>query len=194
MRTRLAVLTLLIAIAATSLVTADERDSYVWKRNASTTTMFHGDLDDVRRLTSLYGSEYVWTRQSGREYVITDRAVLDEVATIFVELDRAQAPMDAVQERMRPHQRAMDRAADRMEALAERLEDEDLSDSVRATIERQMHEVEKEMERVEAQMEIVEHEIERLSTVIEAKAEKVERKFEALVDRAIREGKAKRVN
>lgn len=193
MRTRLAVLTLLATISLASIVTAAGNDSYVWKRNDATSTMFNGELDDLEKLNSRYGSEYIWARQSGREYVITDRTVLNETAVLFADLDRTEAPMRGLEHRMRPHERAMERAAERMETLAGQME-RDLSGSAREKVRRQMQDVQEEMEQVQKKMEAVQREMQRLSTVIQSKSEKVERDFIALVNRAIRDGKAKRVN
>ncbi len=195
MRTRLAALTLLVTVTAASLATAGSGARYVWQRGQGSMVMMNGNLDEIGRFRKQYGNEYIWIRQpNGAQYVITDRAVLNEVAAAYAELDRAQAPMEQLERRMHPHEEEMDRLSDRIEALAEQLGDENLSDARRRDLERRMNAIEKEMNRVEEKMESVSGEMERLSDVIERESAKAERRFETIVARAIRAGKAKRVH
>jgi len=194
MRNAIALLTLLVAVTTASIVTADDRASYVWKRgNGTSTIMIHGDLDDLDRLKQWTG-EYVWTKQpNGVQYLITDRAVLAEVANAFADLERAEAPMRDVERRMRPHEREMEKIERRLDAIGDQLDDENLPDAQREELERKMHAIEDEMNRVEEKMEVVEAEMERLEKIIDAEADKAEKKFEAIVNRAIRAGTATRV-
>lgn len=195
MRNAIALLTLLATVTAASIVTAGDRASYVWKRgDSSSMTMIHGDLDEIGRFKNQWGNEYVWTRQpNGHEFVITDRAVLAEVAKAFAALNAAQAPMQEAERRMRPHERELHRIERRLDAIADQLDDETLPESRRDDLERKMRAIEEEMERVEEKMEVVEREMERLETIVDAEADKAEREFETIVAKAIRAGKASKV-
>lgn len=196
MRNAIALLTLLATVTTASIVTAGDRSSYVWKRgDSSSMMMIHGDLDDLGRFKNQWGNEYVWTRQpNGQQYVITDRAVLTEVAAAFAALNAAEAPMREVERRLRPHEREMNKIERRLDAIADQLDDEYLPESQRDELERKMRAIEEEMERVEEKMEVMEREMERIETIVDAEADKAEAKFEQIVDRAIRGGVAKRVN
>lgn len=197
MRYRLLAVLLLAAaaVAGTFASFGDSRTSYVHRRGDRTTMMtISGGIPDLNALTRRYGSEYVWARQEGREYIITDAAVLAEVRAAFAKLDEVEAPMRGLEERMKPHEREMEKIESRLDALADQLDDEDLSDSARDAIEEKMQAVEKERQAVEDRMEVVEREMETLSDRIERHAEAAEAQLEQLVNRAVRSGKALRLD
>jgi chromosome segregation ATPase len=196
MRNAIALFTLLTALTAASIVTADDRASYVWKRSDGTSTItIHGSLDELGRLKNQWGSEYVWTRQAnGTQYVITDRAVLNEIAAAHADLDAAEIPMREAEARMRPHEREMNKIERRLDAVSDQLDDEDLPEAEREELERKMQAIEEEMDAAEKKMEVVEREMERLETIVDREADKAEKKFEEIVDRAIRDGRATRID
>ena len=194
MRTRLLAFVLLAAAVSLIVFAAQgsSQSSYIYKRGDS--TYLRGSLDDLKALLGRYGNEFVWTRQGGREYVITDRAVLDSVRNAFAELDALQIPLHEVEERLKPHDRELDKVERRMDALSDELGDENLPESTRATMERQMEAVEEEMRQIEDRMRVIEREMERLEKEMERVEEAAEEKFERIVERAISQGKAKRVD
>jgi prefoldin subunit 5 len=194
MRTRLTVFVLLLAAVALIVIAApgSTKSSYMYKRGDS--TYLRGSLDDLKGLTGKHGNEFVWTRQGGREYVITDRAVLDAVRVAYTELDALEKPLHELEKRLRPHERELDRVEQRMDALSDQLGDEDLSESTRDAVERQMRAVEDEMRQVEDRMRVVEREMERFEKEMDRVEEAAEAKFEKIVERAIAQGKAKRVD
>jgi DNA repair exonuclease SbcCD ATPase subunit len=194
MRTRLLALVLLVAAVATLVIAAPRstKSSYIYKRGDS--TYMSGSLDDLKALQGRYGTEFVWTRQGGREYVITDRAVLDSVRAAFAELDAKERPLKEIERHLEPHERELDRIERRVDDLDDELEDEDLPESTRATLERQLQVAEDEMRKVEDRMRGLEQELERVEREMERFEEAAEAKFERIVERAIDDGKATRVD
>lgn len=194
MRIRLLASVLLAAAVALIVVAApgSTESTYIYKRGDS--TYMRGSLDDLKALSGRHGSEFVWTRQGGREYVITDRAVLDSVRAAFTELDVLEKPLKEIERRLDPHERELEKVEHRMDRLSDQLDDEDLPESTRTNLERQMEAVEEEMRRIEDRMRGVEREMERFEKEMERAEEAAEKKFEQIVARAIATGKAKRVD
>jgi hypothetical protein len=95
---------------------------------------------------------------------------------------------------MKPHEREMEKIESRLDAITDQFDDEDLSDSRRATLEEKMRGIEAEMRRVEEQMRVVEREMERVEREIDKHHEVADKRFEEVVMRAIRAGKGQRVD
>jgi peptidoglycan hydrolase CwlO-like protein len=193
MRTRLLAFVLLLAAVATIVIAAPDssQTSYLYKRDGN--TYLRGNLDDLKEVAGRSG-EFVWTRQGGREYLITDRAVLDSVRAAFAELDAKKQPLKEIERRLQPHERELDRVERRVDELSDALDDEELTESTRANLERQLHAAEAEMRAVEEGMRSLEEELERLERGMERIEEAAEAKFERIVERAIAAGKATRVD
>ncbi|HEX8620045.1 MAG TPA: hypothetical protein VF911_20865 [Thermoanaerobaculia bacterium] len=195
MRTRILTILVLVVSAAMSVLSASERTSYIYKRGDSTTMMkVDGDLPNMKTLFKRFGNEFIWTRQGARQYVVTDAAVLTEVRGAMAKLESVEAPMKALEARMKPHTRQMEAVSKQMEALAGRFEDGDLSAVTEKSFEQKMQALDKEMKAIEARMEGVEREMERVTKDIDKHAAIAERRLEEIVVRAIRGGKAVRVD
>jgi chromosome segregation ATPase len=195
MRNRLLVLLVALTAAAATVLSARETLNYIYRRGDRTYMRSDGDgLANLKALEKRYGSEFVWVRMDGKGYVIGDPSVLASVREIFAELDRLEAPMHQVEQRMKPHEREMERIESRLDAVTDQYDDEDLSDSRRQTLEAKMHDLEEEMHQVEKQMSGVEREMEKLEREMEKHEAVVEARFEEAVTRAIRAGKAQRLD
>jgi predicted RNase H-like nuclease (RuvC/YqgF family) len=194
MRTRLLAFALLAAVLATAVLAGSRRDAwaYIYKRNGSLS--MSGNIEGVKALSGRYGDEFVWTRQGTTEYVITDRAVLDDVRGAFRELDSYEEPLRKLEERLRPHERELEKLETRLDAVSDQLDDEDLPESTRATLERQMEGLENEMHAIEQRMHGVEEEMDRLDDKMERIEDAAEEHFHKIVEQAIASGKAKRVD
>ncbi len=193
MRTRLLAFVLLLAAVATIVLSADSsKSSYIYMRDGQ--TYMRGNISDLEALAGRSGKEFVWTRQGGREYVITDRAVLDSIRAAFAELDAKKQPLEDVEERLEPHERELNRVERRIDDLSEQLDDEDLAESTRANLERQLETAEEEMRKVEAGMADLEREMERLERELDHIEDAAEARFEQIVQKAIAAGKGTRVD
>lgn len=194
MRKTLLVLLVVLIAAAATVLSAREKMSYIYKRGDTTYMRSDGDLSNLKAIQKRYGSEFVWVRDGGDTYVLTDPAVLASIRGIFSELDRLNAPMREIEERMKPHEREMEKIESRLDAVTEQLDDEDLSDSQRDSLESKMHGIEAEMRQVEKRMNEVERELDRMEREMDIQEEAAEKRFEDVVTRAIRAGKAQRAD
>jgi DNA repair exonuclease SbcCD ATPase subunit len=197
MRIRLLASALLLAtVTGTLLFASDSKSNYIYKRGDRTTMMgAWNNFDELKRIDARYGNEYVWTRQNGREYVITDRNVLDEVRAITAELDQIEAPLRRLEERLRPDENELEKIERRADAISDQLDDDDtLSSARRSELQRQLRALQAEMRVVAKRMKVIEIDIDRLDAIVDVKTDRMEEQFEGIVARAIRAGKAKRVN
>ncbi len=179
-------LILLLALTAS----AGQRFSYVYTRDsASNWTIARGNVDDIVRLKKRYNGAYVWAQVDGREYLIRDAAVLDEVR-------RAARPLEALE----PEQRSIDRRIKPLERQQEKLEDEldDLTDkdddeALTAADHVRIRELRSQIRDLERQLRPLEQE----ERQIDQREEELDRVFddevERIVRRAIRLGTAERV-
>ena len=194
MRTRLLAFLLLLAVVATIVIASPHssgKTTYLYKRGDS--VYLNGNVSELENLGD-YGNEFVWTRQNGRSYVITDPAVLATIRAAYAELDAKEKPYKDIERRLRPQERELERIEERVDELGDQLDDEDLSESKRAALERQLHDAEAEMRQVEARMRDVEKELERVEKEMDRLQDAAEERFERMVDQAIAAGKAKRVD
>ena len=193
MRTRLLAFALLLAAVATIVLASDSsKSSYIYMRGGR--TYLRGSINDLKALSGRNEKELVWSRQGGREYVITDPSVLATIREAYADLDAKQKPLKAIEERLKPHERELSRVERRIDDLSDQLGDEDLAESTRATLERQLDAAEDEMRKVEAGMADLEREMERLEREMDHIEEAAEAKFEQIVQKAIAAGKATRVD
>jgi dephospho-CoA kinase len=185
---------LLVTIAAASTVlTAGDRDAYIYKRGDTVHMRTTKGAPEYKELTRRYGNEFVWTEHKGQKYVITDPGVLAELRVKFAEFDHAAKPLHDLEERMRPHEHEIDAISDHIDEVGDRFDDT-LSDAERERLEEKLRRHEKALQAAEARMAVVEREMERAERELERLEEIVERDFDRIVARAIRDGKAKRVD
>jgi len=190
----LASLALLTAIVAGTALAAGKKMSYVYKRGDHSYSRISGDLDNIRKLSNRYGSEFVWISLDRREYVVRDAATLAAVRETFRDVDALHPSMQAIEARMRPYERRIQQLENQLDPLSDSLDDDNLTDRTRDAIEEKMRVLERAMRDVEEQMEGVEREMERMEKEIERREEIAEKRFEALVDKAIASGAAQRVD
>lgn len=191
MRTRLIALALLVS--ASVLMTAKDRFTYIYKRGDSSITRISGSFDQIGKVSKKYGHEFVWLRMDGRAYLIRDAVTLAEVRNAFRHLEEMEPSMREVERRLKPFEREFEKIEERVDELSDSFDD-DLSDSERDAIEDKLRDAENEMRAVEAKMRPVERELERLEKESERREEIAEKRFEEIVERAVRQGVAERVD
>ncbi|HYC58936.1 MAG TPA: hypothetical protein VEK79_05150 [Thermoanaerobaculia bacterium] len=194
MRTRTIALTLVISAAAASFLTAGNRMSYIYKRGNVQTMRISGEFHKIAPIARKYGSEFVWIRLDGREYVIRDAATLADVRNLFRDVEALDPEIRAVERRLRPLEEQLDEVEERVDYAGDTLGDEDdLSDTERENLEDKLRVAEREMRELESKMKPLEREQERLDRESERREKIAEAKFEKLVERAIADGIAQRV-
>lgn len=195
MRTRLFTsLALVLALAAGTSFAGSGKMSYIYKRGDRSYIRIDGDLRNIRALSNKYGSEFVWISTNGREYLIRDAATLNTIRSIFRDADALHPSVQAVEKKMRPYERRLQELENQLDKLSDSLDDDDLTDRTRASVEEKMHVIERAMQDVELEMGDVEEEMERISDKMERLEEIAEANFEKLVERAIANGIAERVD
>ena len=156
------------------------RFSYVYMPVDQRSSVAKGSLDRIVRVQKQYDSPYIWAELDGRRYLIRDAAALREV-------ERAMAPRRALE----PKKDALRRRMKPVERRFERLEDErdDLSDAGK----RVPAQLEEEYRTARRELEQYEREEERLDAQIDALDGPIDGTVRAVVERAIRDGRAQRV-
>lgn len=102
--------------------------------------------------------------------------------------------MREIEERLKPHERELEKIEARLDAITDQFDDEALSDSRRQTLEEKMRGIEAEMRKVEDRLREVEREMERVEEVMDRHHEVAEKRFEEAVTRALKAGKGQRVD
>lgn len=195
MRTRLIALALLVSAVVLTTATAKDRFTYIYRRGDSSITRISGSVDQIGKMVKKsYGNEFVWLRMNGRAYVIRDAATLAEVRNAFRHLEEMEPSMREVERRLEPFERELEKIEDRVDELGDSLDDDRLSDSARDAIEDKLRDAEEQMRAVEAKIRPVEQELERLEKESDRREEIAEKQFEGIVERAVRQGVAERVD
>jgi hypothetical protein len=103
------------------------RDGYVFALDG-TSHATHVDLDEFLRIRKGRTGDFLWFRQGGRAYVVTDAAVLAAGRDVLRPLWDLSREQEAVSARLRPfeaREEALEREEDLLEERAERLEGRD---------------------------------------------------------------------
>jgi len=178
-------------LAAVLSVSAGQRFSYVFARSdGSNITLTHGSLEDVLRLQKRFSGAYLWASRDGRQYLIRDAAVLDEVRRAAAGLEALGTEQRALDTKMKPVERRHERLERELDALTDREDDEDETPAERARIrelENQLRDLERELRPYENQERRLENRERDLERVFDAEVERI-------VERAIRNGTAGRVD
>jgi hypothetical protein len=153
---------------------------YVYSRGGSHPHIISAGKLDVPKIRSLqrqFGGDFLWTRINGREYVIRDRATLDEIQKLYAPLDAFSHDYEALQRRLRPVER-------REEELDNEMDESDYDDDSA---------LRHEYREVQRQLRVLEAEENRLDRQQEEVEERVENELAKVIDRAIARGLAERL-
>jgi chromosome segregation ATPase len=195
MRTRMIALALLVSAAVTGGIAASNRpDTYVYKRGNGMYSRISGSaINRIGEIYKKYGNEFVWLRMNGRSYVIRDAATLAEVRNAFRHLEEMDPSLRDVERRMKPFEQELEKIEERVDSLGDSLDDERLSDAKRDAIEAKLRDAEEKMRGVEEKMRLVEREMEKLEKQAEKLEKVAEARFDVIVQRAVEQGVAERV-
>ena len=148
-------------------------DAYVFCDGDTQVTFSSGtSLDKIREAHEKFEGDYLWIHREGQSYLIRDALLLDRVRALF-----------APQRSLGPQQAAVGREEAALDREEEALDDESNDAATRARLDA-IHSKQKEVSHREADLDRREEELER----------QAEAALWPLVDNAIRQGIAKRLN
>lgn len=190
MRRTLSILALLLT-ALTCYARERDRFEYVYSRGGNDKiSLSHGSLQAMLRIHKRYTGVYIWAHLEGGNYLIRDAALLDDARRAVAPLDALHAELEPLHEKMRPiekREQAIDRELD---ALTDSEDDEKLTDDQRARI----RELERRQREVQRELRDYEREEERLDRKEEALDQAFDEEIRRIVERAVRNGTAERVD
>jgi hypothetical protein len=146
------------------------------------------NLDDFLRIRKGRRGDFLWFRQGGRDYIVTDASVLaagHEILGPVRELSREQ---ELVSARLRPfeeREEELDREEERLEERAERLEGR--NDRAASEERERLHTLERELQARQEALRSDMSEIEAEEQKLEDREQEIERVADAKVARLIEE-------
>jgi bla regulator protein BlaR1 len=187
----------------------DNGDSYVLLYGDDDSASMSGSMDDlqrVKRMRTNSREDFLWFRHNGKEYVVRDAALLEQVK----ELSKAQGELGARQGELGGRQGALGAkqgalgakqgalgaeqgaiAADRARRGGD-ADDRDLERRERE-LDRKQEELSRQQEELGRQQEVLGKQQEELGRQQEELGRKAEREMKALIERAIQSGAAQEV-
>ena len=136
-----------------------------------------------------YGSDFMWFKKDGREYLIRDAATLDRIQGLF-EPARAYKPEA---KRVRHELRPLERRESELDREIDALTDRDEGPPLTAAEEDRLRDLRREMEGVQRGMRALERQEEEIDRKRDALEEDAERRMMPILDEAVRSGVAKPV-
>jgi vacuolar-type H+-ATPase subunit I/STV1 len=180
-------LILLFALLALTAAAGDRSHfTYIYKKGGHTHMRSSMDIERMVKVSKRWEGDYVWLRLDGKEWLIRDAAVLAEVNRVFAEMHALEPAKRAADAQRHPYEVKIEALEKQIDALTDD-DDENVNDKRVRELERQMRAIEREYEAVERKAEKLEEEMDRLEEIAEVK-------FDQIVLRAVRQGKAVRVD
>lgn len=134
-----------------------------------------------------YGSDFLWFRDHGKEYVIRDEATLDRIDHLFDAAHAFDPEAKRIERELRPLERRETELDDRIDELTDR-EDED--PKLTAAEEQDLDRLRSEIEMVRSRMRPLERQEEEIDHKRDAAEHDAERRMVPILDEAIRSGVA----
>lgn len=178
---------LLILLLAVPLCADEFSYVYAVPGEGEHVSISRGDLKEVLRLRQRLSGTFLWAKVGGREYVIRDAGVLQDVELAFGPL-RALHPE---QEALRARMRRIEEREERLEREADALSDSEIRltaiQSARLDeLRRALREISEELRPLESEERQLDQREESLDVVFDAEMERI-------VRRSIRSGTAERL-
>lgn len=145
------------------------------------------DLHSALALKARWNGDFLWTRQGKVEYLITDPALLREASALFARADALSPEYRALHAKLRP----LEQSEEELEREKDRIEDQE--DDVTRAEERRRDDLAEQLSVIGEQIERLEREEERLDARQDALEAEAERALGPVINRAIRNGIARRV-
>lgn len=180
---------LLLSLLAVTAFAGDRfRYVYSYGPDSQVVALTHGSLEDVVRLQKRFSGVYLWASLDGRDYLIRDAALLDELRRAHAPIEALTPGMKALQNKMRPLERRQERLEDEYDKLSD-ADDDDLTAAERDRMRQlrgQLRDIERELRGYEQEEQRLDRREEELDVVFDDAVEQI-------VRRAIRNGLAKRL-
>jgi predicted nucleic acid-binding Zn-ribbon protein len=161
--------------------------SYVYTHPDGNTLVSTGNLDEVLRLRKQLPRPSLWARIDGREYVVRDAAVLEEVEKAYGPLAALHGPMEELRTKMRRIEKREERLEDEADALSDSEEKRSAAEETRLReLRRAFREIRDELRPLEIEERRLDDREEALSKVFDGEVERI-------VRRGVRSGTAERV-
>jgi hypothetical protein len=161
------------------------RDAYVLSRAGGDSSM-NASVDDLKALRSRFSEDFLWFRRNGKEYVISDPAVIDEAERCF----DALRPLRPQQEALGDRDRVLDREEEALDREYDALVDAD-HDTREARSDERRRDIEEQLRAVREQQRDLEREERILGERQEALEKVAEARLDRLIDDALRRGVAR---
>ena len=181
---------LLFALLLGSSAVPAAQDPWVFVRDAQKVSM-SSDLKDLKKAQTYlakFGPGYLWFRHAGKEYVVRDGAVLNQVREVVNDGDATavrDAQLDAQDRELERHQQRLDKSEAEIEEWEDAADPSELRDA-KERLRRAQEDVNRVQEKLAKEQE-------RLGRIEENRSRDMERKMAALIASALREGKAQQV-
>ena len=183
-----------LLVAAT--VSASDRSHfpYIYKHGNATHMRSGEDIETMVKRSKRWTGEFVWLRKDGREYLIRDATVLAAVRAAFAEMHAFEPRLRAATEKREPWEQRIDALERQMDRISDQLgDDEDLTARTRESLQAKLRELERQFADIEDDYHAVEREAERMEEEMDRLEVIAEARFDQIVLRAVRDGKAERV-
>lgn len=184
----------ILALLFTTLTCfARERDrfEYVYSRGGNDkVSVSHGSLQAMLRIHKRFTGVYLWAHLDGENYLIRDAASLDEASRAVAPLDALHAEMEPLRQKMRPVEKREEAIDRELDALTDSEDDEKLTEEQRDRI----RELERRQREVQRELRQYEREEERFDRKEEALDQTFDDTIRRIVERAVRNGTAQRVD
>jgi len=171
--------------------------SWIVMRDGDRITM-NGDTRDIeaaRSFTKKYGPEFLWFRQDGKQYVVKDARVVEEIDQAIrpqEELGHDQARLGARQADLGRQQAALGR---RQAQLGVEMARSGMNgERPDRAVDEEMQELSRAQEALGREQEKIGHEQEKMGRKQERLSKQVEEKVRSLIETALADGSAKPVD
>jgi len=198
--------TVLLLGAATAVLAAprsETADAYVLQRGSHTS--ISGSLDDLERLRRRFGTDFLWFRRGGAEYVIRDSALITEAETLFSPLEEVSAEQEKLsgkESELDREEEALDSERDDVDADRDELDSADESaadaDADAREAEAAIDEREQTVQEKTRDLRSRQRDLEAEDRRLEAREDELERAAESklwqLLDATVADGRAQRLS
>ncbi|HEX8169664.1 MAG TPA: hypothetical protein VF824_03890 [Thermoanaerobaculia bacterium] len=197
MNARIAVLaSLLVGLSLSGSVSASS-PRYIYRHNGKSYLVIDGtypeSMKSVASITDRYPGDFIWVRDARGAWLIRDAGVLAEAARAYAELDAMHPELEALEAKIRPYERRAEEVERELDEVSDSFDDEDLPKAERTRNERRMRELEQRLREAELAYKPMERNLETLERRADALEAIAEKKLERIMQRAIADGKAERV-